>query len=187
MAWSTIWIRTSITSIIWWTNHQQDSPNRKSQSTSLLVNKERLVACQRSSVMRIPKAPRIRIGISWKRCMKYKVVKPGQVIDNNTKNLIAKRALAVKMMKKVTRHVKSTIHNKNQVVEIKWKRHHMVEFPRKIKEIRLHKRMMPQMMMKVTKIALKNLNKKRVSKRAHNSRKRNDNTWMRVINGICIT
>ena len=186
MAWSTIWIRTSITSIIWWTNLQQDNPHRKSQSTSLLVNKERLVACQRSSVMRILKAPRIRIGISWKRCMKYKVVKPGQVIDNNTKNLIVKRALAVKMMKKVTRHVKSTIHNKNQVVEIKWKRHHMVEFRRKIKEIRLHKKMMTLMTMKVTKIALKNLKKKRVSKRAH-SRKRNDNTWMRAINGICIT
>ena len=100
-------------------NPQQDNPLRKSQSTSLLVNKERLVACQRSSVMRIPKAPRIRIGISWKRCMKYKVVKPGQVIDNNTKNLIVKRALAVKMMKKVTRLVKSAILNKNQVVEIK--------------------------------------------------------------------
>ena len=51
--------------------------------------------------------------------MKYKVVKPGQVIDNNTKNLIVKRALAVKMMKKVTRLVKSAILNKNQVVVIK--------------------------------------------------------------------
>ena len=87
-------------------NLQQDNPHRKSQSTSLLANKERLGACQRSSVMRIPKSPRIRIGISWKRCMKYKVVKPGQVIDNNTRNPIVKKALAVKMMKKVTRLVK---------------------------------------------------------------------------------
>ena len=186
MVWLTIWIRTSITSIIWWTNHQRDNPHRKSQSTSLLVNRERLVACKRRNVMRIRKAPRIRIGISWKRCMKYKVVKPGQVIDNNTRNMIVKRALAVKMMKKAMRLVKSAILNKNQVVEIKWKRHLMVEFRRKIKEIRLHKKMTPQMTMKVTKTALKNLKKKRVSKRAH-SRKRNDNTWMRVINGICIT
>ena len=63
----------------------------------------------------------------------------------------------------------------------------MVEFRRKIKEIHHHKKMTPQMTMKVTKIALKNLKKKRVSKRALNNRKRNDNTWMREINGICIT
>ena len=64
----------------------------------------------------------------------------------------------------------------------------MAEFRRKIKEIRLHKKiMMPLMMMiKVKKIVSRSLRKKRVSKRAHNS-KRNVSTWMRAINEICTT
>ena len=60
------------------------------------------------------------------------------------------------------------------------------ELRRKIKEIRLQVRMTNQMMIKVRKIVSRNLKKKRVSKRALNN-KRNDNTWMHEIKGICIT
>ena len=61
------------------------------------------------------------------------------------------------------------------------------ELRREIKEIRLQVRMTNQMMIKVRKIVSRNLKKKKVSKRAHNS-KRNDNTWMHaIIKGICIT
>ena len=62
----------------------------------------------------------------------------------------------------------------------------VAELRRKIKEIRLQERMTNQMMIKVRKIVSRNLKKKRVSKRALNN-KRNDNTWMHEINGICIT